>query len=356
MIAFEIKNEKGIVLFLVLWVLTLLSVIVGEFCYSMRTEVNITRNFKEETEAYYIAVAGLNKAIAEMIKNSIVPKQEDIIEGEEKEGEEVDWRINTQIPLIHFGRGQFEIRIDNESGKIDLNSADRSILRMMVDGFDIDEDEKDIIADSILDWIDKDDLHRTNGAEDSYYSSLPEPYKCKNGFFDSVEELLLVRGITMEIFYGGLKEMVTVVTSDQTTQKESESGRRRSVRRRKLREAGKININAASPDMLLMLPQMTDDLVLAIMEYRKEKDFKSFNEVSTVIGPDVYSEIRPFISLTTYPYYTIRSFGMVDGSRIRRGVEALVQINRNIGKGYEIIQWLDNCDYKAHFNTEDFGG
>ncbi|MBN1277568.1 MAG: general secretion pathway protein GspK, partial [Deltaproteobacteria bacterium] len=354
-----LKKEKGIVLVLVLWVLMTLSVIAGEFCYSMRAEVNITRNFKEETEAYYIAVAGLNSAIAEMIKKSILTKKEDIIEGEqemEEETDEVDWRVNTTIPPVQFGLGKFEIRIDNESGKIDLNSADRSLLRMMVDGFDIDDEEKDVIADSILDWIDKDDLHRINGAEESYYSSLPNPYKCKNGYFDSIEELLLVRGITREMFYGGLKDMVTVIASDQTIEKGRIPTRMtRPLTRRKDRDGGKININAASPDMLRMLPQMTDELVLAVMEYRKQKDFKSLNEVATVLDADVYSAIQPFITLTTYPYYTIRSFGTVDDSRIRRGVEALVQIDSSLKKGYQIVQWLDFSEYEEPFNTEESG-
>ncbi len=70
---YKLRCEKGIALFLVLWVLTLLSVIVGEFCYSMRTEVNITRNFKDQTEAYYIALAGLNRAIGELIRNTVIP-------------------------------------------------------------------------------------------------------------------------------------------------------------------------------------------------------------------------------------------------------------------------------------------
>ena len=62
-------------LFLVLWVLTLLSVIVGEFCYTMRTEINITRNFKEGTESYYISVAGLNRTIAELLKSAYSSKK-----------------------------------------------------------------------------------------------------------------------------------------------------------------------------------------------------------------------------------------------------------------------------------------
>ncbi|MBN1277075.1 MAG: general secretion pathway protein GspK [Deltaproteobacteria bacterium] len=351
---YVLKNEKGIVLVLVLWVLMLLSVIAGEFCYSMRAEVNITYNFREETEAYYIAVAGLNRAIAEMIKTSILPKKEDILEREGQEEKAFDWRINTQIPSMQFGRGHFEVRIDNESGKIDLNSADRRLLRMMVDGFDIDDKEKDVIADSILDWIDKDDLHRVNGAENSYYESLPKPYKCKNGYFDSIEELLLVRGVTGEIFYGGLKDMVTVVSSNRTPEEvgKTSTARTRRSAGRTARDIGRININAASAAVLRMLPQMSDDLVMAVIEYRKDKDFKTLNDVNTVVGPDVYAEIQPFITLRTYPYYTIRSFGRVDGGETRRGVEAMVQINKSIRKGFKIIQWLDVSEYDMPFSAD----
>ena len=67
-----------------------------------------------------------------------------------------------------------------------------------------------------MDWRDKDNLHRLNGAEDDYYLSLPQPYKCKNGDFTSIEELLLVRGVTPEIFYGGLKDMVAVYQDKET--------------------------------------------------------------------------------------------------------------------------------------------
>ncbi|MBT9438408.1 MAG: hypothetical protein GAS50_04355 [Desulfobacterales bacterium] len=80
-----LKNENGIALFLVLWVLTLLSVIVGEFCHAMRTEVNITRNFKEETQSYYIAMAGVNRSIAELIRNKIMPQKAEYPDSEEEE-------------------------------------------------------------------------------------------------------------------------------------------------------------------------------------------------------------------------------------------------------------------------------
>ncbi len=58
------------------------------------------------------------------------------------------------------------------------------------------------IADSILDWLDEDDEPRPYGAEREFYSVLPTPYAPKNGPIDSVEELLLVRGVTPELLFG----------------------------------------------------------------------------------------------------------------------------------------------------------
>ena len=334
-----LKNENGIALFLVLWVLTLLSVIVGEFCHAMRTEVNITRNFKEETQSYYIAMAGVNRAIAELIRNEAMSQKARYPDSEEEE-EEIRWRVNTDIPAIYFGDGQFEVKIGNESGKVNINRADRRLLRMIVNGFDLEDSDKDVIVDSILDWRDKNSLHRLNGAEDDYYRSLPEPYECKDDDFDCVEELLLVRGVTAEIFYGGLRDMVTVYQGKDSRSK-------RAGRRTKSADLNKININAASSSMLRSLPQMTDDLVQDIIEYRKEDDFKSLTELPPIVGPDVYRAIAPYITLQASPYFTIKSVGTVEGGQTCQGVQAMVEINTRLKKGYRMIQWVDGLEYQS---------
>jgi hypothetical protein len=58
------------------------------------------------------------------------------------------------------------------------------------------------VADAILDWIDEDDEPREYGAETSYYQGLNPPYLAKNGPLDTVEELLLVRGVTPQLLFG----------------------------------------------------------------------------------------------------------------------------------------------------------
>jgi uncharacterized membrane protein YgcG len=74
-------------------------------------------------------------------------------------------------------------------------SAARDLL-LTVPGMD------EYLADAILDWIDEDDEPREFGCEIEYYSSLPAPYAPRNGPLITVEELLLVRGITPELLFG----------------------------------------------------------------------------------------------------------------------------------------------------------
>ena len=324
------KNEAGIALFLVLWVLTLLTVIVGEFCHAMRTEVKITRNFKEETEAYYIAVAGLNMAISELIKSRTGhPSLEENI----SEEDQIEWRINADIPEVPFGNGRFKVKIENESSKININRADRPLLTMMLDRFDLEDTEKEIIADSILDWRDRDKFHHVNGAEDEYYFSLPEPYECKDADFDSVDELLLVRGVTPEIFHGKLREMITVY---------ADSDAAGSAKKKNRKGFNKININAAGPEMIGSLPLMTEELVKEIMLYRKEKDFKTLTELFPILGAEVYNAAVPYLTLKSSSFHTIRSVGMSGEGNIRRGVEALIEIDMKSDKKYRIVKWMDN--------------
>jgi len=336
---FSASND-GIALFLVLWILTLLSVIVGEFCYAMRTEINITRNFKEETQAYYIAEAGLNEAIGGLIKNEIIAPKTEPIKSSDK-NLEIVWKVGVDIPSVPFGQGQFEVKIGNESGKININRADQAFLKMLLGSFDLKDSDRDIIVDSILDWRDKDNLHRMNGAEDDYYASLPSPYECKDDDFESIEELLMVRGITPEIFYGGLKDMVTVYETP-----ESGNDTRDILRKATGRKKGpqKISINAIPPRLLRAVPSMTDELVQEIMEYKKEKDFVRINDLLQVVGADVYNTIKHYFIFPMGPYYTIESVGKVKGTQTRQRVEAIVQIDGRFKRGYRITQWRQGFD------------
>lgn len=344
----NILNDKGIALLMVIWILALLSVIVGEFCFSMRAQVNITRNFKETTEAHYIAEAGVNAAIEQMIQQMLIPvtaksaEEKDLSGEEDEDEEEIQWRVNTRIPVKPYGKGEYSVWIDNEGGKVNINLADKSMLRAMLDGLNIDDSQKDIIVDSIQDWRDADDFHLTNGAEDDYYLSLPQPYECKNGLFDSVEELLMVRGVTPEIFYGGLDQMVTVVPKEKLTPPKKHS-QKTNKKQKNQSDYNKLNMNAIPPRLWAALPGMTDEALARILEFRKTQDFRSPMELGEVVGTDVYTRIARYLTLLQSPYFTIRSVGTIKDSGIAEGIEAVVCISNRLPKKYQVLQWKEGA-------------
>jgi type II secretory pathway component PulK len=98
----------------------------------------------------------------------------------------------------------FRFGVIDEGGKINLNTL--MIIdptgNALHDRLMVLPNMTEDVADAIVDWIDADNVPRANGAEDSYYQSLMPPYHCKNGPLDSLEELLLVRGVTPELLFG----------------------------------------------------------------------------------------------------------------------------------------------------------
>ncbi len=110
-------RSGGVALVLVIWVIVVLIAIVGEFSYSMRTEINITRNFKEEEEAYQLALAGFEQAKAELlnvkdISRMYVDANDVLIIGPDEEAPERKGDL---------GKGNFEYTITDENGKMNLN-------------------------------------------------------------------------------------------------------------------------------------------------------------------------------------------------------------------------------------------
>ena len=198
------RDSRGVALIMVLWVITILTVVVLEFSFAMRTEVNISKNFKDELQLYAAAQGGVQRAIAEMIcKNDTRLQQlRKTMKTEEIASEKKEWVPDGRPYTVHFDRGECELRIMSEAGKININTVSEMTLRKIIGNLGLEAEARDIVVDSILDWIDADDFRRINGAENDYYQSLKEPYYCKNGNLDSIEELLLVRGVTPELFYG----------------------------------------------------------------------------------------------------------------------------------------------------------
>lgn len=297
----------GVALILVVWVMVVLIAIVGEFSYSMRTEINITRNFKEDEQAYHLAVAGLEAAKAEILSAKDPSKMyvaEDKVLLFDRDSEAAPVREED------LGNGKFKYNINDEDGKLNINTATEAQLKQFFLNAGLEATDVDTIVGSILDWIDTDDLHRLNGAEEDYYQSLEAPYSCKDGPLSSVDELLLVKGMTPEVLYGpkesgraqggaGLAQYLTVATPDN-----------------------KINVNTAPKAVLdvILTPEAADSIILQ----------RETAQVTVLSGS--YSKVSS-------DFFTIISTGSNTDGTIKRTIKTIVHRK---GGGLEAIYWNDN--------------
>jgi len=275
------KPQKGIALLMVLWVLTILTVMVFSFSYMARTEAYAALSFRQTIEKKFLAEAGMERGIAELFYMNTNKNKTPV-----RPGDEV-WRTDGRPYKILTENGYYTIGITNEAGKVDINTTSELILRNLLLNLGLNLDDVDIIVDSVMDWKDSDDLHRLHGSESDYYMSLPNPYKAKNANFDTLEELLLVKGMTPEILYGaeGKEGIIDFLTVNS--------------------KVTKININAAPREVLLAIPGITPELADAIITIREAQDIQ---DIQGILGNN-YPMASPYIDLTGTNAFTIESAG-----------------------------------------------
>lgn len=197
--------------------LALVLALVGEFALAMRLEGTTTLNFRAAVAATHLAEGAYHRAVAEILPETVAHHLDErgllVFRRTRIETPEAPERRDTVL-----GPGRLSYRITDEEARLNLNRAPPELLHRLLDELGVERQARDVIVDSIQDWRDQNEEYRLNGAESDYYLGLPVPYRSKNGDFDTLEELLQVRGVTREIFYGvagspGLVECLTVASS-----------------------------------------------------------------------------------------------------------------------------------------------
>ena len=225
-----LKDDSGIILFVVLGILVVLSLLVVGVGRRTSIEMILTKHTLGKLRSKYIAVAGLVYSMDQLIQdiNDKELSQFDnrfqcgyrLSEGEIPEDIFKDVKVkdgsfgifylsqeNEEKPKLHYG-------FQDEESKININALTHQnykFLTQLLLQLGYAEDLSETIASSVVDWRDenKDVFNHPYGAEEDYYLSLENPYPCKNQAFDSIEELLLIKGMTPEIF-DDLKDSVTI--------------------------------------------------------------------------------------------------------------------------------------------------
>ena len=193
------RDERGVALIVVLLVLALLAVVVTESAYSTRLEASMVRAYRDGVVGQHLAEAGVHQAIREILSQAQVTAVDGdgaLVFYRSLPGQTIPARVpalpRTRVPL---GSGQFSYRISDEAARLGLNGADIRLDRLL-QALDVDRQQRDVIADSLQDWRDANELHRAHGAESEVYLKLPVPYRARNANLQDATELLQIRGVT----------------------------------------------------------------------------------------------------------------------------------------------------------------
>jgi general secretion pathway protein K len=202
-------HESGSVLILALWALFFLGALAVAVGSHVSGVLNVARYARSEMVTHLLAEAGMERAILEVVNNPTNwnGTDEDRFHSDEslfRENDDVEGGVfsvyyvyvstNDAASVTNYG-------VICEANRLNINKAGHARLTAVFqERGGVTKSVAAEIAASIKDWRDKDDDALTGGAEDAYYRSLSEGYPCANGLFRRPEELLLVKGVTRDIF------------------------------------------------------------------------------------------------------------------------------------------------------------
>ncbi len=289
-----VRDEKGMVLLLVLVVIALLSALLSEFAFSTLVDLRLTETFRDSTKAEYLAIGGIRagRMILQEDKNNYDAHSQTEL-----------WSLGIQdYPLAD---GQISVTIEDLDGRLWLNklvdsAGNPNILyreRFIRLCSELSIETPEALADALIDWIDEDHDPGPGGAEDSDYLAENPPYEATDGPLQSLEELYLIRGFSSETV-ARLRPFVSSFGSN------------------------KLNVNTAAPELLRSWDIDAGPAIENLLLSRAKGPFTDLNDLRDAIGLDSFTALNRNLDLgVTSSYYLINSTGRVnDGTRRMQAV------------------------------------
>jgi type II secretory pathway component PulK len=307
--AAALRRRRGAIFITALGIIVVLSGLVLVFAQNMRTE-----GMRSANQVSYMQADAIELGAEQWFLANCEAYQGDAL-------------TITQIPAAaqQVGNGyfwvltpdmtdytQYQYGITDESGKLNINAVTSDELMTLP------ENLAQNVADAIVDWRSSTGQASSDGAETPYYESLPEPYDCKNAAYETVEEMLLVDGVTPQLLFGAdLNRDGVISTAEQnaagsngaintgqdprglfnflTAYSQQPAARGRSG-------TGLVNINTASEAVLMALPGMSQSTADEIINQRQSTDQQTTTWVSSIVGTAEYQALTPYITATSYQY------------------------------------------------------
>jgi competence ComEA-like helix-hairpin-helix protein len=299
-------RRSGSILVGVLWCMVLLSVLVIGVLHTARMDLIVVKNYGDRVQAHYLALAGVERAKA-LLYQDVVTRQQT---AKNHTGSLYDDAKDFQdVPL---GRGKFQVfrrapqeegggiiyGISDEESRLNLNTASASQLTNLTDM------TSDILG-AILVW--RSDATQNaatqnaatpGGANSDYYMSLRPPYLARNGPFQTVRELLMVRGVTPALLLGNDDNQNGFLDSDDDPSDQEPPGSKPppppdpgwaalltvTDTDKNVDASGKDRVNPQTADeaTLSTVPGITQAIARAIVSYRGQNQLQSLDDLLSV--------------------------------------------------------------------------
>lgn len=209
--------RRAMVLIIVLVVVVMVSLAGFSFVATMYNEEKATRLRGDELQAEQLVQSGVENVLSSLavppgsnpdpagLAADDPARHRGILVLDDQDRKQ-HGRFTVLSPRIEGGQvNGSRYGLENESAKLNIATLLRWEQRqsgMAHDALMRLPGMTESIADAILDWTDQDDSPRSFGAESEYYGTLDRPYACRNGSPESIDELLLVRGVTRRLMFG----------------------------------------------------------------------------------------------------------------------------------------------------------
>lgn len=298
------RRQGGVALVLVLWVMTLLAVIAGNFAFSMRGEAQIARNLLSSARAKTHADAGVQLAWFELMKPPAEPQR---------------WRANGVAHEFMMDGALVRVSVLDESGKIDLNTAPDALLKGLFKSAGLSDEASSTLLNTVLDWRSPGNLRRLNGAKEEQYRAAGKNYGPPNAPFETVDELQRVLGMSPDL-YGRLAPALTVYS----------------------RQPG-INPVFASREVLLAIPGINPAVVEQFLLLRQDA-LATGQPLLPLAGAGSFS------SSSGFPAYSVRSEArMADGTAFVR--QTVVRLMPDPKLPVVVLSWSEGDAEPAEHNN-----
>ncbi len=283
------RTECGVALVIVLISIFVLTMLAGGFALSMKVETRLARNANAEAELEWLGRSAVECARWELSQQAQI--REEPYDGLDQvwaggpggmgtsNSPLADFRQEIQTPDGHSGASWTIVDLER---KANINTAlldpnhQKMLEQALTEVAGVPVGDSTPIVNSILDWIDSRSTHeRPQGAKDDFYKNYGKiPYTAKNGPMDDISELLLIKGITEELYYG-------IPATNYMGNAYTPGGRDYGPGRSALPafavaltniftplSSGKINVNTASAEVLQCIPGLTPEMAQAIVGAR----------------------------------------------------------------------------------------